>query len=503
MKAKTIQVLKNIAISVLVAAIGTVSALPFFKGGNSSGKLRLVVDLHGYMPSVSRIPTADDPEVFNSTHYIAEAFMRENPDIEIVWARTKPVGGMDSEVAQWFTTQIAGGTVPAVAFSWGTRYQDRDWYVPLEEYLDDPWEYGGGYETWKDVFRDYLWESNSIVNARDEIVAIPVTVYPGASTGYFYNKSAFQQAGIENVPTTWKQFIDATQKLEQANYVGVAPWLYFNTTTTFDAWVYQSVISPSYAGALMEVIDYDGNGIMSTAEQARATLEGVFSTTHEYTKDMYATLKYYYTNMLKKGWASVDYNAQWLNGEVGIREEGLWAIPTENSNVVRAFDYGVFVAPLVSTDSSPYVNEVKYSNGPYQPGPDLSLNIMKSAVKDNPAMLDAAVRFLKFLTKPENVSLICIENAGVLGAVKNTGHSNLIDEFISQKFPIMPNASWPAGFTDEYGDRLNRKFEEWVNGDITDQQFYAEVDNAQQKGAQAFVTNMGIDISLWNNGGSQ
>ena len=112
MKAKTIQVLKNIAISVLVAAIGTVSALPFFKGGNSSGKLRLVVDLHGYMPSVSRIPTADDPEVFNSTHYIAEAFMRENPDIEIVWARTKPVGGMDSEVAQWFTTQIAGGTVP-------------------------------------------------------------------------------------------------------------------------------------------------------------------------------------------------------------------------------------------------------------------------------------------------------------------------------------------------------------------------------------------------------
>ena len=158
---------------------------------------------------------------------------------------------------------------------------------------------------------------------------------------------------------------------------------------------------------------------------------------------------------------------------------------------------------MVSTDSSPYVNEVEYSNGPYQPGPDLSLNIMKSAVKDNPAMLDAAVRFLKFLTKPENVSLICIENAGVLGAVKNTGHSNLIDEFISQKFPIMPNASWPAGFTDEYGDRLNRKFEEWVNGDITDQQFYAEVDNAQQKGAQAFVTNMGIDISLWNNGGSQ
>lgn len=503
MKEKTVRILKKSAAAALVVAVGTMCVIPFFKGAASSDKIQLVVDLHGYMPSVSRIPTADDPEVFNSTHYIAEAFMKENPDVEIVWARTKPVGGMDSEVAQWFTTQIAGGTVPAVAFSWGTRYQDRDWYLPLDDYLDDPWEYEGDYETWRDVFRDYLWESNSIINARGETVAIPVTVYPGASTGYFYNQTAFQAAGVESVPATWKQFIDTTKKLESEGYVGVAPWLYFDTTTTFDAWVYQSVVSPSYAGALMDVIDYDGNGIMSTAEQARATLDGVFDTKHEYTKDMYATLKYYYTDMLKKGWASIDYNAQWLNGEVGIREEGLWAIPSENSNVVRAFDYGVFVAPLVSTDSSPYVKEVEYSNGPYQPAPDLSLNIMKAAVEDDPEMLDAAIRFLKFLTKPENVSLICIENAGVLGAVKNTGHSNLIDEFITQKFPILPNASWPAGFTDEYGDRLNRKFEEWVNGNLTDAQFYAEVDSIQHKGAQEFIKNMGLDTSSWGKGGAQ
>ena len=500
---KVANILKKCAAGLVIVAIGTACMVPFFNDVANSGKIQLVVDLHGYTPSVSRIPTAEDPEVFNSTHYIAEAFMKENPDVEIVWARTKPVGGMDSEVAQWFTTQIAGGTVPAVAFSWGTRYQDRDWYLPLEEYLDDPWEYDGGYATWKDVFREYLWDSNSIVNARGEIVAVPITVFPGASTGYFYNKTAFERAEIESVPTTWKQFIEATDKLEEKGYVGVAPWLYFDTTTTFDAWVYQSVVSPSYAGALMEEIDYDKNGIMSTAEQARACLEGVFSTQHEYTKDMYKTLKYYYTDMLKKGWASVDYNAQWLNGEVGIREEGLWAIPTENSNVVRNFDYGVFVAPLVSTDSSPYVNEVEYSEGPYQPAPDLSLNIMKAAVENNPKMLDAAVRFLKFLSKPENVSLVCIENAGVLGAVKNTGHSNLIDEFISQRFPILPDASWPAGFTDEYGDQLNRKFEEWVNGGLTDQQFYAEVDKIQERGARSFVENMGLDTSTWNKGGSQ
>ncbi len=496
MKIETLDKVKKITAGVVVAAICGVCFVPFFTNMRSSGKIQLIVDLHGYTPSTSRTPTADDPDVFNSTYYIAEAFMEENPDVEIVWARTKPVGGMDSEVAQWFTTQIAGGTAPAIAFSWGTRYQDRDWYVPLDEYLDDEWEYEGDYETWKDVFRDYLWSSNSIVNARGEIVAVPITVFPGSSTGYFYNKTAFQQSGVTEVPLTWGEFIETTQKLEDKGYVGVAPWLYFDTTTTFDAWVFQSVMSPSYAGPLMDQIDTNQDGVMSTAEQVQACLNGLFSCKNDYAKDMYQNLKYYYTTMLKKGWASIDYSAQWLNGDVGIREEGLWAIPSENSNVVRAFDYGVFVAPLVSKDTSQYVAEIEYSNGPYQPAPDLSLNIMKAAVDGKPEVLDAAVRFLKFLSQPENVSLICIENAGVLGAVKNTAHSNLIDEFIHQKFPKTTTASWPGGFTDEHGDQLNRCFENWVNGKISDEQFYNEVDSIQRAGALTFAESMGIKVTV-------
>lgn len=498
----SMKTLKNIFYVLMVIAIATIGIIPFVQSESASNKTRLVVDLHGYMPSTSRTPTADEPLVFNSTYYIAEAFMEENPDIEIVWARTKPVGGMDAEVAQWFTTQIAGGSVPAIAYSWGTKYQDRDWYLDLDEYLDEPnsWPYEGDYDTWRDVYRDYLWQTDSVVNALKKTVAVPITVYPGASTGYFYNKTAFQSAGVTKVPTTWAEFIDTTEKLEAKNYVGVAPWLYFDTTTTFDGWVFQQIMSPSYVGVLFDQLDYDNDGVVNKIEQARGLLEGLFSPTksHDYlAKDMYGNLYHYYTTMLKKGWASIDYNAQWLNGTVGIREEGLWALPVENSNVVRDFDFGVFVAPLVSSDSSPYLNEVEFSYGPYQPKPDLSLNIMKEAVKNNPKMLDAAIRFLKFLSKPENVSLICVENGGVLGAVKETIHSQLIDEFIHSQFPIVPKASWPSGFTDEHTDRLNRNFENWVNGDITEEQFYLQVDAIQAAGARAFLNNMGVDYSTW------
>ena len=495
--------LKSFFIISLLSACVICCTIPFFKTEASSKRIQLVVDLHGYMPSISRVPTADNPKVFNSTYYIAKSFMEENPDIEIIWARTKPVGGMDSEVAQWFTTQIAGETVPAIAFSWGSRYQDRDWYLPLDEYLDSPgsYLYGNEYTTWRKSFRDYLWNSNSLVDAFGKTVAIPITVFPGASTGYFYNKTAFSASGIEKVPTTWNEFVQATQKLEAKGYVGVAPWLYFKTTTTFDAWVFQSVMSPSYSAAIFDQLDKDGSGIVTTLETVRACLEGKFSPKYEngaLAKEMYENLYYYYKNMLKKGWASIDYNSQWLNGDVGIREEGLWAIPVENSNTVRSFDYGVFVAPLVSNDSSNYLGEVAYSDGPYQPGPDLSLNIMKAAVKDNPKMLDAALRFLKYLTKPENISLICVENGGVLGAVKGTNHSNIINEFIHNKFPITKQSSWPSGFTDEYVDQLNRKFEEWTNEIIDEEEFLKQVDIIQGKGARKFLDNMGIDYSSWN-----
>lgn len=494
--------IRNSLYILLTISVSIIGVIPFVRLESFTNKTRLVVDLHGYMPSTSRTPTADEPLVFNSTYYIAQAFMEENPDIEIIWARTKPVGGMDAEVAQWFTTQIAGGTVPAIAFSWSTRYEDRDWYLNLDEFLDAPnsWPYGE-FATWRDVFRDYIWDSGYVMNSYKNTVAIPLTVYPGAATGYFYNKRAFQVSGVNGVPTTWQQFITATEKLETKGYVGVAPWLYFDTTTTFDAWVFQSIMSPSYVQVIAHDIDYDGDGLVNKIEQARGVLAGHFSPNKHNSnlaRDLYENLKYYYTSMLKKGWASIDYNAQWLNGAVGIREEGLWALPVENSNVVRDFDYGVFVAPLVADDTSPYLNPIEYSYGPHEPRPDLSVNIMKEAVKNNPTMLDAALRFLKFISKPENVSLITVENGGVLGAVKNTMHSQLIDEFIHNLFPIMPKASWAAGFTDEYTDQLNRTFENWVNGDVNDTTFFNQVDTIQAAGARRFLNNMSVDFSDWS-----
>lgn len=81
---KKTETVKKILAYVLCLAVIAVGIIPFLGDTGAQGKIRLVVDLHGYTPSTNRTPTAEDPDVFNSTYYIAQAFMEENPDIEIV-----------------------------------------------------------------------------------------------------------------------------------------------------------------------------------------------------------------------------------------------------------------------------------------------------------------------------------------------------------------------------------------------------------------------------------
>ena len=111
-------------------------------GGGDKDKVTLIVDLHGWMPTINTTATASTPNVYNSPRYIAEAFEKLYPEVKIEWARTKNVGGSSNdasgEMSSYFINAIEKGTCPAIAFSWGTAYQERDYYIDLTEYLEQP-----------------------------------------------------------------------------------------------------------------------------------------------------------------------------------------------------------------------------------------------------------------------------------------------------------------------------------------------------------------------------
>lgn len=465
---------------------------------NSNKEVELVVDLHGWMPTLNSEPTAENPKVFVSTQKIADAFMEKNPNIKIKWARTKPVGGLATELAEWFTTQINAGTVPAIAFSWGTKFQDRGWYLPLDEYLDKANPYIKDNKKWRDIFPSYLWTNAGIADINKKVVAIPVALYPGAATGYYYNKSAFTACGITTPPKTYEELIKAIDQFKAKGYTGIAPWGYFKSITA-DQWIMQFTIGPSAAGYIMNKTDYNKDGQVTTDEQLRGVKAGLYNPVDKpYAQEVFKQLKRYYTTVLGAGWESSDYNGPWNQGKVAIKEEGLWALQNENNNKGRTFDYGVFPAPLMTTDTTQYASKIEYTEkGPYQPDPDLQLNIMKDAVKNDPEKLDAAVKFLQYLTVPENVSMMVIEQGADIGAVKGTQVPPLLKDWVNNSFAKVPKANWPLAFTDEDNLSLNKAVETWVKNGMSDSDFYKKINELQLKGADSYIKSMKIDTSKW------
>lgn len=456
----------------------------------------LVVDFHGYTPSINTEPTADNPTVFLSPQKIADKFMELHPNVTIEWARTKPIGTAD-EAAEWFTTQLNGGTCPAIVYTWGSTFASRSWYKDLGEYLDLPNPYIEGNEQWRDIFPEYLWTNQACIDGNKNIVSIPVTLYSGPATGYYYNKDAFKACGIEKIPTTLEELIDTCSILKENGYIALAPHPYFVNVAT-NQWIESFICGPTASAYIQEQCDYDGDGEVTEHERLHATKDGLFDPVqHDYAKEYWRQLYRYYTEVLEEGWENTDYQTLWNEGKVGLFEDGLWRLTSENNNTVRECEYGIFPEVVMSTDTTEYAAEVDYSKGPYQPDPDLALNIMSDVVKDDPLMMEAAIRFLMFLTVPENVTEICQENGTVLGAVKGTQAPAQLNEWVQLDFPKVPKTQWPSGYTSEYTAQLDKTLETWVKGDMTEEEFFEKVNAIQQAGADDYIKTLGLDTSSW------
>lgn len=469
--------------------------------GGGSDTVTLLIDMHGWGPTLNTTPTPENPKVVRTPQLVADEFMKLYPNVKIKWVRNKNVSALEEEMSQWFTTQISTGNCPTIAYSWGTKFQYNDWYVDLTEYLEKPNPYVSGNEKWKDLFEGYLFENAEIKGINGSIYAVPVFLYVGPATGWFYNKKVFEDAGITTTPKTWKEFLNTISAVKSSSFEGTAaaPWSYFSSLQ-LDQWAMLSSLGPSFASYIFEETDYDGNGIVSEVEQLHATLEGKYSPVeHQYARDLYSELRKYYKEVLDSGWLTTDYLTMWQNGNVAMLEDGTWRLIDEKNARNRDFETGMFTSPIISNDSYDYLPEIEYTEkGPYQPGVDFQLNIMQPAVEGKPEVLDAAVKFLQFLTQPEYLSIYAEEWGADLPATKDSTYSPLLNEWMEMQFPKTRNTAWPQAFVTEYNSKLNRLFAEWLNGRKSNAQFYAAVDEYQKAGANEAIKKMGINTAGWN-----
>ena len=156
---------------------------------------------------------------------INAAFHAENPGIEVVFN-----GVTATEYDSVLQTKLQSGNAEDIlflrTFCTGKQIYDAGYVLPLSESeIPNLAQIHAAYKTpWTDA------EDGTVYG-------VPGSMCMG---GFFYNKGIFRDAGIENPPETWDEFLEDCEKLEAAGYIAVADGIK-------DSWFITEYISSTVA----------------------------------------------------------------------------------------------------------------------------------------------------------------------------------------------------------------------------------------------------------------
>lgn len=453
----------------------------------------LRIDLNTILPTINSVATEQASRVFQSTQILANRFTEMFPNVTIEWDRTK-----GTDWPYWMTTQLASETAPDICFLQGSQYAEKGWFLRLNEYIDQPNVFIEKNTSWRSMFPDYLWENYLTTDAAGNNVAVPLLLYPGAATAYYYNKDIFKELNL-TPPTEWKDFVDMCKKINAAGYVAVAPWS-GNVIIGTGLWDIQFSLGPTFSNKLIGSWDFDNSKTMSQTELLRAAYNGEFYlSTNKGGMEMYNLVKEKYTDVLQEGAANTDYEDLWLKGKVAMMEDGLWRLPVENSNTNRKFEFGLFPVPIATSKTSSYAADVEYGKGPYNPPICESYQLVKQTVDaKGEGAKEVCIRFIQWLTVPENLDTIVIEgNGAYIGAVKGTTIPASLTEWFSYSFPRLPNSQWVMWPSADSYLRMSKQFEMYVRGMIEKDVFIKAYDNELKKGIESQIKGLNIDTTQW------
>lgn len=279
-------------------------------------------------------------------------FNAANPDVVVV---PQSGGATTDNMLPKVTTAIAAGTYPDIAYlygSWAANIAKSDKVVDLTSYVQDPsfeWE-------------DYWPPLREAATVGDQIIGIPAAA---GNLTVVYNKALFDAAGADYPAPdwTWDDFRAAAAAVTDpaTNTYGTSWPVTGDEDTVWRFWP----------------LLWQHGGDIVNAEHTQATFAeqpGIDALT--FLKEMNADGSIYHDSTDEKGYQL------FLSGHLGMLVTGPWAL----YDVTEArIDYGVQLMPSLATEHTTVAgadNWIVFDH-------------------DDPARVQAAVEFLRWLTAPE------------------------------------------------------------------------------------------------------
>ena len=417
---------KLVALFLAIFLIGSTAAVV----GCGGSKITIYVDGGGQQgaynstASMQYDPVAN-PYPYNTLEQLADQYNESHPDVEIVINRTSLNNDREKLVSQ-LTQQRA----PDILFylpSGLAEDMNKGWFVPLNEYYEQPNPYckegEKGSEHWKDIYD--ASELAGYYAPNGQIFSAPIDKAP---IGIIYNKDLFEKAGITETPEYFSELLDAQEKLQnyftsigknndQSNPPEDAMTPYFPLYYWYDILLESAI----YCNSIEEMDYLVKDGRVDTEEVLRAAKkpseddplfwiakvndDDTWSYSEEYEAylDLILELAKYYPS----GYEGYYAESEFVQGRVGMLEANSGQMMKISKDEQKDFEIGTF--PYPKLDESITINGKTYNVNPggyYTKrglaGLTTGWVVTNSAIKKGDAAVEAAVDFLMFVTAPEN-----------------------------------------------------------------------------------------------------
>ncbi|WP_198664227.1 ABC transporter substrate-binding protein [Jiangella endophytica] len=336
-----------------------------------------------------------------------------------------------SSFSDTLSTQLSAGTASELVFN---QAPHQPYMVhELDEYLDQPNPYVEGSDAWIDVFDTALFgPDNSVTyNSEGHNEFIPFNVFIPV---VYYNTEAFEEAGIQAPIETWGEFEQAAQALEAAGYV---PFAADNASQGL-MWTYEVIFDQLMTGAVFDtlnVFDVEGNPGTNRSLTQKDWAWGVKTGAVQATeipelRGSLELLKEFYDSYVTPNWsgvtgsgAAVINQADFTNGTAAMA----WGSSFGYSTVVAdaQFEVGAMPFPTVTSETSEYATGINARYGASIYG---TAYMIPSTVEG--PELEAAVKFLQFMTAPDHVASWLAET-GSLSALADPEVPDNLQAFVA------------------------------------------------------------------------
>lgn len=300
--------MKKSVVFLLVGAIAAGAMCVGCGGSNGGKKIQIVVDGGGiagnYNSSISMTPSPANPNPYNQLELLAKEWSEQNDKYEIKINRNSMNGNRDAILGY-----VSTSSGPDIIFQTGTTIaedMEKNYFVDMTDYLDQPNKYAEGNEKWADLYDPQELEASRAPNGSFYSIGIDRNV-----AGIMYNEKILKAAGVELPINTYGDFVKAQTKIQtysDSNSLEIIPY------AMVDNW-YDIVLESGLYGCKIDEYDViNKNGVINAEEICRASTLGDYKIMNGTTLDPRYEA---YLNILKK---SQEYTPAGTKGNTAVTE---------------------------------------------------------------------------------------------------------------------------------------------------------------------------------------